>query len=59
MLLLVDGTLAFTYPTKYLRKLEIGNPLIDDVLDYLADNPKLTRQLSVGEIAIGLWLTFG
>lgn len=59
MLLLLDGTLALISPTEYLRKLELGNPLIDDVLDYLADNPTLTRRLSVGEIAIGVWLTFG
>lgn len=59
VLLLVDGTLAFLSPTKYPRVLEIGNPLIDDILDYLADNPTLTKRLSIGEIALGLWLTIG
>jgi hypothetical protein len=58
-LLLLDGGLAFVSPEKYPRVLQIGNPLIDDILDYLADNPTLTRQLSLGEMAIGIWLVFG
>lgn len=58
ILLLVDGVLAFISPTQYPRVLQIGNPLIDDILDYLAENPTLTRRLSTAEIAAGLWLTF-
>jgi hypothetical protein len=59
VLLLVDGALAFLSPTEYPRALQIGNPLIDDILDYLADNPTLTKRLSIGEMALGVWLTFG
>ena len=59
VLLLLDGALAFVSPDKYPRVLQIGNPLIDDILDYLADNPTLTRKLSVGEMAVGIWLALG
>jgi hypothetical protein len=59
VLLLVDGALAFVSPDKYPRVFQIGSPLIDDILDYLSENPTLTRRLSLGEIAAGLWLTFG
>ena len=58
-LLMIDGSLAFVSPTKYPRVRQIGNPLVDDILDFLVDNPTLTRRLSLGEIAAGLWLTFG
>jgi hypothetical protein len=54
-LLLVDGTAALLAPSRYMRRLEFGNPLIDDILDYLAENPDLVRKLKMAEIAMGLW----
>jgi hypothetical protein len=30
--------------------------MIDDILDYLSDNPSLTRRIAAFEIGIGLWL---
>ena len=56
ILMLVDGALSFASPTEYPRRLQFGNALIDDILDFLADNPVLTRRLAVGEMIIGMWL---
>ena len=56
VLLMIDGALKFLLPTEYPRKLQMGNPQIDDMLDYLTENPTFTRRLSAGEIALGLWL---
>ena len=56
-LLLVDGIRAFARPAEYARSLQMGTPLIDDILDYLAENSHLTRNFSIAEMAIGLWLT--
>ena len=58
-LFLFDGISAVLSPTAYPRKLEFGAPMVDDILDYFAENPELTRRLAVAEIAIGLWLTLG
>ncbi len=58
-LFLVDGLSAFLSPIEYPRKLECGAPMIDDMLDYFAENPEVTRRLAFAEIAIGLWLTLG
>jgi hypothetical protein len=57
VLFLFDGINAFLWPVEYRRKLEFGAPMIDDVLDYFAENQGFTRRLAVAEIAIGLWLT--
>ncbi len=59
LLLLLDGIRAFLAPTEHPRRLEFGPPLIDDILEYFAENPELTRKLSVGEVALGLWLILG
>jgi hypothetical protein len=59
LLLLTDGIRAFAAPEQYVRKLERGTPLIDDILEYFAENPRLTRGFSLTEMAIGLWLTLG
>jgi hypothetical protein len=56
-LFLFDGISAFLSPVEYPRKLEFGAPMIDDMLDYFSENPKLTRRLAIAEIAIGVWLT--
>jgi hypothetical protein len=58
VLALVDGIGTLVSPQGYLRRLETGAPMVDDILDYLADNPDLARKISVLEIAFGAWLTF-
>lgn len=59
LLLLMDGMRAFVAPEQYARKLERGTPLVDDILEYFAENPRLTLSFSVTEIGLGLWLTLG
>ncbi|HEY7302800.1 MAG TPA: hypothetical protein VH601_01695 [Bryobacteraceae bacterium] len=53
--LLLDGIGALWAPAEYVRRLELGNPLIDDMLEYLAENPSLVRKFKIAEIAMGLW----
>jgi hypothetical protein len=54
--LVMDGLAGLFWPTRYLRKLQIGAATYDDMLDYLAERPSLTRKLCVAEIAVGTWL---
>jgi hypothetical protein len=54
--MLADGIRAFLAPSACARRLEFGNPYIDDVLEYFAENPGLVRGFSVAEIAVGIWL---
>jgi hypothetical protein len=58
LVLLADGVTALTSPREYLRSLQKGTPIIDDLLEFFAQNPELTRKFSIAEIAAGLWLTF-
>jgi hypothetical protein len=58
LLVVGDGIRAFVAPEAYVRGLQCGTPLIDDILDYVAENRRLTLRFSMAEIAIGLWLTF-
>lgn len=58
-LFLIDGALALAFPSKYLRALQAGSPMIDDILDYLADNPALVRRMAAAELATGLLLILG
>ncbi|MDQ2773610.1 MAG: hypothetical protein M3Y57_01590 [Acidobacteriota bacterium] len=55
--LVADGICAMVEPTTYSRRLEIGTPIIDDLLEFCAENPDITRGFSVLEIALGAWLT--
>ena len=57
LILLADGGAALVSPRQYLRQLQTGTPLIDDLLEYFAQNPELTRNLSLLEIVAGLWFT--
>ena len=52
-----DGIAALVAPRKYLRSLECGGTFINGTLEFLAENPELTRMLCVSEIAFGLFLT--
>ncbi len=56
--ILADGICAMVSPTNYTRRLETGTPIIDDLLEYFAENPDMTRGFSILEIALGAWLTF-
>jgi len=56
-MLVADGLCALISPTKYPRRLEIGTPMIDDMLEFCAENPTFTRALSAIEIGLGAWLT--
>ena len=55
-LMVADGLAALIAPRDYIRKLEFGNSLVNDLLEYFAERPELTRGFSVSEIAIGLFL---
>lgn len=59
VLLLVDGIRAFAAPAKYPRRFQSGSPLIDDILDYFAENPHLVRNFSIVEMTVGAWLARG
>ncbi len=59
LLLLGDGIRALVAPQKYVRGLQRGSPMIDDMLEYLAENPRVTLSYSITEMAIGLWLVLG
>jgi hypothetical protein len=56
--MLADGAAALSSPRAYLRSLEKGTPIIDDLVEFFAQNPELTRKISMFEIGLGLWLTF-
>lgn len=58
IVLLADGTAALSSPRSYLRSLQKGTPIIDDLLELFAQNPDLTRGFSLVEIIAGAWLTF-
>ena len=57
LLLVADGIRAFVAPQAYARRLQSGNPLIDDILDYIAESPRFMLRFSVTEIVIGVCLT--
>lgn len=59
LLALADGISTLLAPRDYLRKLRTGEPLVDDILDFLAENPDLARNASIAEILVGLWLALG
>lgn len=54
--MLADGIRAFLAPSACARRLEFGNPFIDDILEYFAENPGVVRSFSVAEITVGIWL---
>jgi hypothetical protein len=58
IVLFADGMAALNSPREYLRSLEKGTPIVDDLLEYFAKNPELTRKISLVEIAAGLLLLF-
>ena len=59
MLLVFDGIRALLSPADYARSLQFGNPMADDILDYFAENPELTKRFAMGEIVLGAWMALG
>ncbi len=59
LMLLGDGIRAIVAPQEYVRRLQGGSPLIDDMLEALAENPRVMVSFSVTEMAIGVWLVLG
>ena len=59
LVLVVDGLSAVMAPRKYLRNLQEGTPLVDDLLELLAERPDVARVLSAAEVLIGSWLVAG
>lgn len=56
LILIGDGMTALRAPRRYLRQLQNGTPIIDDLLEFFAREPKLTRKISLVEVGIGAWL---
>ena len=59
VLLMIDAMRAMLSPAEYARSLQFGNPLMDDILDYFAENPELTKRFAIGEIVLGAWMALG
>lgn len=59
LLMLIDGIRAFLAPVECARRLEFGNPMIDDILEYFAENPDLVRGFSTAEMVMAIWLVLG
>jgi hypothetical protein len=51
-----DGLAGLIWPREYLRKLQIGPRLLNEVLEACAQRPDLTRALCVAEVALGAWI---
>jgi hypothetical protein len=56
LLLIVDGVSALIAPRTYLRELKRAIPVMDDLLEYFAEHPEMTRGVSLSEIILGAWL---
>jgi len=57
VLLLIDGLRLLFAPETYVRKLQSGTPLLDDVLEYVSETPQITVSVAAAEITLGAWLT--
>jgi hypothetical protein len=51
-----DGLAALFAPSAYMRRWQVGNGFIDDLLEYFAENPRVTRSVAVAEIVAGVTL---
>ena len=56
LVMIGDGLAGLVWPREYLRKLEIGPKVMNDVLEACAERPTLTRVLCVAEMALGAWI---
>ena len=54
--MVADGTGGLLRPRQYPRSLKAGLPVIDDLLEFAAQNPEITQALSTAEILLGAWL---
>jgi hypothetical protein len=51
-----DGLAAFFAPSAYMRRWQVGEGFIDDLLEYFVQNPGVTRGVAAAEIAAGVTL---
>ncbi len=51
-----DGLAGLIWPREYLRKLEVGPKVINDLLETFAERPRLTRALCAIEVGLGAWI---
>ena len=58
LILILDALRGFVSPVEYPRRLQFGSALWDDIMEYFAENPDLTRKVSMAEAAMGAWLLF-
>jgi hypothetical protein len=52
-----DGLAAFFAPEAYMRRWQVGDGFIDDLLEYFVQNPSVTRGVAIAEVVAGV--TFG
>lgn len=55
-MLVGDGLAAFFAPSSYIRRWQVGNGFIDDLLEYFIENPGVTRGVAAGEVIAGVAL---
>ena len=53
-----DGLAGLIWPREYLRKLKVGPPIMNNLLEHFADRPLVTRYLCVAEIVFGASIFF-
>lgn len=51
-----DGVAGLLWPREYLRKLQVGPKLMNDMLEACVQRPGLTRALCLAEVALGAWI---
>ncbi len=51
-----DGIAGFIWPREYLRKLQVGPKVVNNVLEACAQRPQMTRALCALEVALGAWI---
>ncbi len=54
--LIGDGIAGLLWPQRYLRSLEVGPRVFQELMEGFAQRPELTRAVSISEIALGSWL---
>lgn len=55
-MLVGDGMAALFAPAAYMRRWQIGEGFIDDLLEFFAENPGVTRGIAAAEVVAGVTL---
>jgi hypothetical protein len=55
MLMIGDCVLGALAPERHVRLWKIGPPRLRQALEGLAHRPNLTRMISIGGLALGIW----